>query len=343
MDTFEVSLNQIMDVDITKNLEFWMTNLPQKLRTTPIIYLSIPGSHDSMTYDISEKSRVAPDAEPVIQKLKFLGPFLTAIMVKWSKTQLVTPTEQLCNGIRYFDLRIATKKHDAQFYFVHGLYSSEVSKVLEEVKVFLDTHPKEVVILDCQHFYAFQQCDHERLMYLLRSTFGHKLLPYMPHMEHISLQYMTTECHYQVVAIYRSDAARFGQPLLWPSACFPTPWANTDSVSKLIAFLVDKLQNRNNLVGFISQCVLTPTPWFIFKHLLSCLKNQCLVPLEKEKYKWLKNQRPGPDGVNIVISDFVDYDDGTFSKAVIGLNRKLLDGACSNEFGSAVTPVDRIY
>lgn len=106
-------------------------------------------------------------------------------------------------------------------------------------------------------------------MYLLRSTFGHKLLPYMPHMEHISLQYMTTECHYQVVAIYRSDAARFGQPLLWPSACFPTPWANTDSVSKLIAFLVDKLQNRNNLVGFISQCVLTPTPWFIFKHLLS--------------------------------------------------------------------------
>jgi hypothetical protein len=154
MDTFEVSLNQIMDVDITKNLEFWMTNLPQKLRTTPIIYLSIPGSHDSMTYDISEKSRVAPDAEPVIQKLKFLGPFLTAIMVKWSKTQLVTPTEQLCNGIRYFDLRIATKKHDAQFYFVHGLYSSEVSKVLEEVKVFLDTHPKEVslftnILLNC--------------------------------------------------------------------------------------------------------------------------------------------------------------------------------------------------
>jgi uncharacterized protein HemY len=45
MDTFEVSLNQIMDVDITKNLEFWMTNLPQKLRTTPIIYLSIPGMH----------------------------------------------------------------------------------------------------------------------------------------------------------------------------------------------------------------------------------------------------------------------------------------------------------
>jgi hypothetical protein len=31
-------------LDLCKNLELWMTRLPQKLRTIPIIHLAIPGN-----------------------------------------------------------------------------------------------------------------------------------------------------------------------------------------------------------------------------------------------------------------------------------------------------------
>lgn len=127
----------------------------------------------------------------------------------------------------------------------------------------------QIVILDCQHFYAFEQSDHDRLMCLLTSIFGHKLLPYISHMDHISLQYMTNECRYQVIVVYRSDAARFGQPLLWPSSCFPTPWANTDSIPELISFLDDTLKQRDPLMGYISQCILTPSSCFVVTHLFS--------------------------------------------------------------------------
>ncbi|XP_008196716.1 PI-PLC X domain-containing protein 3 isoform X2 [Tribolium castaneum] len=267
MKKHEVCLNMTKPSLLASNLEYWMTSLPQKLRTTPIINLAIPGSHDSMTYGITKDSEVSPDAEPILQQLKFLGPILTTFMERWSKTQAASATQQLKLGIRYFDLRIATKPNEDKFYFVHGLYSGEVGGILDEIKAFLDTHPFEVVILDCQHFYAFEQADHERLMQLLTSVFGHKLLPYMSHMDHITLQYMTNECRYQVIVVYRSDAARFGQPLLWPSGCFPTPWANTDSIPELIAFLSDMLKQRDPLMGYISQCVLTPSSCFVVTHL----------------------------------------------------------------------------
>lgn len=63
------------------------------------------------------------------------------------------------------------------------------------------------------------------------------------------------------------------------------------------------------------------------------------MPLEEDKYKWLNEQVPGPGGVNIVISDFIDYDEGNFAKSVIGLNEKLLDGGCKDELGGCLTPV----
>lgn len=106
--------------------------------------------------------------------------------------------KQLKAGIRYFDLRISTKDGTEQLFFVHGQYSIDVVSVLNDIETFLDTHPKEIVILDCQHFYEFIQRDHNRLMQLLKATFGVKLLPYTPTMEHLTLDFITERYDYQV-------------------------------------------------------------------------------------------------------------------------------------------------
>lgn len=39
----ELETNKEDPPHFTENLEFWMTNLPIKLKSIPIIYLAIPG------------------------------------------------------------------------------------------------------------------------------------------------------------------------------------------------------------------------------------------------------------------------------------------------------------
>lgn len=100
-----------------------------------------------MTSSITPKSQIAPDAESLIKKLKWLGLIATTIISKWAKTQDFNAKEQLNSGIRYFDLRVATKDGTNKMYFVHSLYADEVFKTLKDIKGFIDSHPKEVNFL----------------------------------------------------------------------------------------------------------------------------------------------------------------------------------------------------
>lgn len=96
----------------------------------------------------------------------FFSFFFGVQIFKWSVTQETNLTTQLQSGIRYFDFRVALK-HDTCngfwsnssadiypcFYIVHGQYANRVDYELEVIKNFLIDHPKEVVIIDFQHFH----------------------------------------------------------------------------------------------------------------------------------------------------------------------------------------------
>lgn len=99
-----------------------------------------------MTFNITRKSPVAPDAEPIFQKLKWLGPILRFAMARWSVTQNLDVTLQLSMGVRYFDLRLSTKVGTDELYFVHGLYGDDVRGPLNDILNYLETHPREVRI-----------------------------------------------------------------------------------------------------------------------------------------------------------------------------------------------------
>ena len=99
-----------------------------------------------------------------------LGSRLNDIFFKWSLTQWANFTTQLEKGIRYFDLRVTfgtdfcneTVPEDVSkiygcFYLVHGQYASPVADEFKVIRKFLGEHPKEVVILDFQHFYAMDK------------------------------------------------------------------------------------------------------------------------------------------------------------------------------------------
>ena len=123
------------------------------------------------------------------------------------------------------------------------------------------------MILDFQHFFNLLLSDHKRLVNQLKSIFGHKLLPYSYSMKHVTLDYMK-EHSYQVLLVYRGDISHV-EEVLWPAMSFPTPWPDTFKIPVLIDFINQGLKNRNCALGFVSQCVLTPTVWFAFRHIFS--------------------------------------------------------------------------
>ncbi|CAD7078878.1 unnamed protein product [Hermetia illucens] len=307
-------------------LEEWMTLLRKDIREhVPIIHLAIPGSHNSMTFKITRKSKLAPDAEKVVQRVYKCLPWFIA---KWAKTQSYTTTDQLKFGIRFFDLRISQKETtdiEDRYYIVHGLFSTPMESEMREIKTFLDQHPGELVILDFQHFYEISCDDHDIIHTFLTNLFGDKILT----MNDGPLTELTLDKAYklrkQLLIVYRSA---YNSIYYWPGAYFPTPWPNTAKLKVLKEFLVKSLQNRSMDYGWITQCVLTPDSKYI---VLRPRSNLELTAKKVWNYldDWIKAQTPGSldngstECVNILIADFVNIKNSSFISTVVDLNNKI--------------------
>ncbi|KAH8290001.1 hypothetical protein KR018_011274, partial [Drosophila ironensis] len=302
--------------------EHWMRDLAPELRALSIINLAIPGSHNSMTYGINRKSRLAPDAEPDIRRWHR---FFPCIVRRWCKTQSHGILEQLQAGVRYFDLRIAQK--EGKFYYCHGVFAMEVFEPLLELRQFLDSHPEEVVALDLQHFYAMTVAHHQQLHKELIQFFGHRLYSTVDgSLNDCSLD-KCLALRRQVIIVYR----RCPIPLplrFWPSNAWPTPWPNKVSVKKLQSFLEDSLLSRQPQQGYVSQCLITPTGRYIALRFFLSLKFAA-KRVDKKLEPWIVEQVPGPfepkdtPRVNVFLADFVNMKDGQFCNWVLELNSKL--------------------
>ncbi|KAJ3603469.1 hypothetical protein NHX12_028215 [Muraenolepis orangiensis] len=179
---------------------------------------------------------------------------------------------------------------------------SGVREGLEQISTYLSSHAREVVFLDFNHFYGVQNLHHEKLVTMLRDIFGDKLCPVVFAQE-VSLQYLW-EKEYQVLVFYHHPMA-LEVPFLWPGQMMPSPWANTTDPEKLVQFLQASVSDRRRKGSFfVSQVVLTPKASTVMKG-------------------WIRSQRPGEDGINIITADFVEL--GEFISAVITLNYHLDD------------------
>lgn len=318
-------LSEVKGINLCENLEFWMTRLPVVLRNVPIIHLAIPGSHNTTTYTIERFNDVGADESAVIQFLGRYFPIISKpIIFNWSVTQYDTVKEQLNGGIRYLDLRLATKPNSDSIYFLHGLYGSEVSEPLDQVEKWLSSHPNEVLILDFQHFYSFTEVNHQHLIAKIRNIFRSKLCPVYNRLDHISLQWLASES-YQVFVIYRNIIAK-NYTDLWPSGLWPTPWPDTTNSEQMVEFLNEKIQSRSPNTGFVSQCLLTPDTLYVMRHICGSLHRDLATKCRLASLPWINGNKPGPGGMNIVITDFVSYSDFLFPKTVIQRNATLLEG-----------------
>ncbi|MXQ79052.1 hypothetical protein E5288_WYG000594 [Bos mutus] len=283
------------------------------------------GSHDSFSFYIDEASPVGPEQPETVQNfVSVFGTVAKKLMRKWLATQTMNFTGQLGAGIRYFDLRISTKPRDPdnELYFAHGLFSAKVNEGLEEINAFLTDHHKEVVFLDFNHFYGMQKYHHEKLVQMLKDIYGNKMCPAIFAQE-VSLKYLW-EKDYQVLVFYHSPVA-LEVPFLWPGQMMPAPWANTTDPEKLIQFLQASITERRKKGSFfISQVVLTPKASTVVKGVASGLRETITERALPAMMQWVRTQKPGESGINIVTADFVEL--GDFISTVIKLNYVFEEG-----------------
>ncbi|XP_055037306.2 PI-PLC X domain-containing protein 2 [Misgurnus anguillicaudatus] len=301
----------------------WMGSLCAALTSMPLKHLAVPGSHDSFSFWVDEQAPVGPDQKAYVKHLAAVFRFLAKkVMKKWSMTQNLSFREQLEGGIRYFDLRVSSKPGEPglEIYFIHGLFGHKVRDGLNDINTFLNTHRKEVVFLDFNHYYEMSEEHHRYLISMLKEVFGHKLCK-IDAVEDITLNYLW-ENGFQVLVFYHHPSAE-GCPLMWPGSKIPAPWANTTDTNKLIQFLETTLGERDKYGSFhVSQAILTPRVKTIARGLVRGLRNYLVEKNLPTIMTWVEAQKPGVNGVNIITSDFVELVD--FANTVIRLNNLLL-------------------
>ncbi|XP_069745597.1 PI-PLC X domain-containing protein 2 isoform X2 [Narcine bancroftii] len=302
----------------------WMGSLPQSLSALPLANLAVPGSHNSFSFLIDEKSPVGCDQPIMVRQLAALSSSLTKMLIKkWSVTQRLTFREQLEVGIRYFDLRVSSKPGEGdEPYFIHGLFGSRVYDGLIEINNFLKSYSKEVIFLDFNHYYAMEDSNHQYLIQMFQRIFRSRLCE-TNLTEEITLQYLW-EHKYQVLVFYHHHLAH-GFSFLWPGHQILAPWANTSDAQKLVQFLENSLRERANRGTFhVSQAILTPQTNTVFWGLINGLQSSLVERNLPVIMNWVKCQKPGVNGVNIITSDFVELMD--FAPTVIKLNYQYLLG-----------------
>ena len=136
--------------------------------------------------------------------------------------------------------------------------------------------------------------------------FSSKMCPVMD-MSELTLEMMWS-AGLQLIVFYHCDAACQRHFQLWPGACIPAPWHETFSCPALLSAVDRELSTRQtSRTSFhVMQGVFTPDSGFIVSHLgqklLDTLAGQALDPF----LDWLRYQKCGPGGINIVTVDFVE-------------------------------------
>ncbi|XP_034036500.1 PI-PLC X domain-containing protein 1 [Thalassophryne amazonica] len=303
-------------------MDSWMSQLPRALWDIPLYQLTIPGSHNAITYclDMNDRSPVDLTQPDMLQKLdKYMKPLIRPFVYKWAVTQEYTIMQQLDCGVRYCDLRIAHRPSDSSsdLYFYHGVYTTlTVQTVLTEIKEWLDAHPREVVILSFSHFLGLNQELHMLLLTNIRNIFTSKLCPKK---EVLTLRNLWA-LGYQVIVSYEHTMASCHSEL-WPH--IPYWWANKCKAEALIEEFEHRKQHGRPGGFFVTGINLTEDLKYICTHPTESLKD-LVMSTYPTLLGWVEEQKPGSavTSLNIIAGDFVT--ESRFAPTVVALNEKLL-------------------
>lgn len=285
------------------------------------------GSHDSSAFYLTDGALI-PDSDTIVKDLcKIFGERAYNIVHKWSITQTLGFQAQLQAGIRYLDMRLASKSGTEDIYLAHGLYGHTLEYALDEIDDFLNEHPKEVILLDCNHFNGMESAQHLACQKLIQSKFPSKLCPDMSqNMKSLTLDFLWKN-NYQVICFYQNGSEIPSD--FWGEAGISSPWPNTVDDDTLLKALEAEYEDRseekseNSTKFFVYQGLLTPDVKYVVEHVTGTLEKDCAEKINGKFVQWLLSKQAGNHGINVCIMDFVEM--SNYIPSVVGLNSMSLN------------------
>ena len=136
----------------------WMGHLMPAIENASILDLSLPGTHDTMTYDldliVSDGGIDGEDSiSDLLQYITDHYPnapldFVLKIVRDLATTQMMNVTQMLDSGIRFLDFRTMREKHEDDWRCLHLLQTKELSRVyFHKIRDWIEEHDTEIVII----------------------------------------------------------------------------------------------------------------------------------------------------------------------------------------------------
>ena len=206
------------------------------------------------------------------------------------------------------------------FRFCHALYGQKIQHDLEDIAQFASNHPEEVLLLDFNHLYGFE--NEEKF-----TTFIDLIVSFFP--GKIWSSEDTEKTSFESVSI-SEILARNKQILLFSkqlfdrkfSFIFPTKalrsyWPNKNKKSSVNQFNLITLQSKLDSQMSVIQCIMTPR----LENVISP-RNRSLFRYERNLMRelpdWLERTRIEGLKPNIIITDFIG--ENSFVSKVIAYN-----------------------
>jgi len=138
------------DIDLSR----WMAQYKDLLDHRTLTNLAIPGGHNSATYYLDRDKPFAQNApEFAVELAKWAPRVVRDITYNFGRCQTKNVTEQLHEGIRYFDFRVMPDPTTLELYNAHGLYANPVRHEMEQIALYLQTNSDELIIVDIRNVY----------------------------------------------------------------------------------------------------------------------------------------------------------------------------------------------
>ena len=135
-------------------LSDWMGHSAPLISNVTLLDLALPGSHDTMTYDLSSALSDGYEGmpEPVSKILHSLTPLVAGQFIRdQGRTQGTNITAQLEGGLRFLDFRTllsGAKGGKMDWFCLHGCQTNHPSlDYLRQVRSWLDAHPREMIVI----------------------------------------------------------------------------------------------------------------------------------------------------------------------------------------------------
>lgn len=310
------------------DLSNWMKQLSPYIDNLSINNIILPGTHDSGTSSITDKSPFAQDATDIMKKINWMGPKTLAGL---SKTQDKNIKEQLELGVRYFDLRVAPNPNDNnELYFVHAKYGDSASIAIKDIKNFIESHDREIVILDFQHLYGMNKDNYRNLMSLLRDNLKNYMAPAIRDtLNKTTLKSLCDNNKRVIVSfkdsiyneVFNLDNDDMKTLIFRRSASITSPWIDDEwNYKTLIPKLQLELDKKPSNTLFVSQCI---SSFSNTRYVDNFMRGKSIYDFTKnlnpEVIKWVKNNPT--KNFNIIMVDFCNYP-YNFTEEIIKCNIK---------------------